>query len=125
MFGLGWFDIAYVAAANVLLLVVVATLVFAFHYYQRYKFEAELGSHWWKVRWDEVSLEEKLPRSFGTLRKSDEHIQVAELNNSRRNSSRRRPSSRPVDVAVTGTSVGFYKVRYMMTSNPDGSRTNE
>lgn len=50
-------------------------LVFAFHYYRTYKFESELGSHWWRVRWEDVSLEERLPRSFGTLRnKSEEHL---------------------------------------------------
>lgn len=97
---------------------VVGTLVFAFHYYQRYKFEAGLSSYWWRVRWDEVSLEAALPRSFGTLRKSDEYMGcpsamiAGELGSHRRSGSRRRGSSRLPPESTLGANVGFYKVRF-------------
>ncbi|KAI1295476.1 Atrial natriuretic peptide receptor 1 [Halotydeus destructor] len=115
----GWL-VLHITVVGICFMFVGAILLLVVYYYKRYKFEDELDNLWWQVRWDDVCLEERLPRSFGTLRKSDDHLPVMTIENCgqqsssesviRRNSSMRRTSSRVPDLQGTiATNVGFYK----------------
>ncbi len=74
--------------------------------------ESELSSNWWRIRWDEIILEDRPPKSFhqsfGTLAKSDEMIQRSH-DHQIGGSSNRRNNSMIAD-PLPGTIVGHYKV---------------
>ncbi|RWS28371.1 atrial natriuretic peptide receptor 1-like protein, partial [Leptotrombidium deliense] len=101
-----------IAIGSLIVLSIIVSL--ALKYYKSLVLENEWSSLWWKVKWDDIIFEEKLPRSFGTLVKSEEHLPVIAEVMQRRESSRNKNSSRifeTVPATYKGMQVAVKRLR--------------
>lgn len=95
-----------------LLILLTITVTFTFHFYRRVKFESELSSLWWKVKYDDIKFENEPVNSHVHVDQSSRLSENDKLGLRKEESSKRKPSWGIPD-PDSGVHLGVYRVGHI------------